>query len=60
MNGATKKLITMMIRNKNFADYIENGWNTLYNNILNTHFSKWHQLDEISTYVICDYAERHI
>ena len=60
MNGATKKLIAMMIRNKNFADYIENSWNALYNDILNTHFNKWHQLDEISAYAICDYAERHI
>ena len=55
----TKKLATMMMKDENCADYIKNNWLCLYNDILNTHFSEWGVLDEISGMALWDYLERN-
>lgn len=51
----TQILVAMMIRDKNFADYIQNGWDCLYNDILETHYSEWYKLDAISGRAIWDW-----
>ena len=54
----TQRLVAMMIRDKNFADFIQNGWNCLYNDILTTHYTKWYKLDAISGMAIWVWMEK--
>ena len=51
MKDATRKLVTMMIRSKACADYIEDGWNCLYNDIM-ADYRNWSKLDGISALAI--------
>ena len=57
MGDRTRKLVALMIRDKNFAEYMENGWNCLYNDIMTTHYSKWYLFDELAGMAICGYLE---
>lgn len=55
--GRTVQLIAMMVRDTECGEYIRNGWNALYNDILNTHFSEWNKFDELAGYAILDWLE---
>jgi len=57
--GRTQKLIAMMIRDELFANYIRENWLCLYNDILETHFTRWSNLDELSGMAIWDWVERN-
>ena len=57
MGDRTRKLVAMMVRDEKCANYIKNNWLCLYNDILNTHFSKWDTLDELSGYALWDYFD---
>lgn len=57
MKGTTKKLFFTMLYNKECAKYIEEGWNILYNDILECK-GNWETLDEISAYALLDWYEK--
>ena len=59
MKGSTMRLLRQMILDKACADFIYNGWNILYNDIINlVGTGRLEELDEVSAYALLDWYER--
>lgn len=54
--NATERLVAAMLRSKAVADYVEFGWNALYNDILACK-GNWSQLEPISRMALEDVCE---
>jgi len=64
MTNATKNLLRMMLFDKECEDFIINGWNALYNDIMacigkDDMDFRLSQLDEVSRYALLDWYEHN-
>lgn len=57
MKGSTERLFREMLYNKECADYIQNGWNCLYHDIIAC-AGNWDELDKVSAMALLDWHER--
>lgn len=54
--NATERLVVAMMRSKAIADYVEFGWNALYNDIIQCK-GNWANLEPISQMALEDVCE---
>lgn len=64
MKNATRTLLRLMVSDPKCKEYIENGWNILYNDIMACDWrlcnsSELDKLDEVSRYALLDWYEHN-
>lgn len=56
MGNSTERLVVAMMRSKEVAEFVEFGWNALYNDILECK-GNWDKLEPISRMALEDVCE---